>query len=63
MNGFLVSGQKLDHNIQIEIELKPEVKDYKLQFLSQSVRHDQWMYSIYTQCVNSATKSVYLMNL
>ena len=30
MNGFLVSGQKLDQNIQIEIELKPEVKDYKL---------------------------------
>ena len=30
MNGFLVSRQKLDQNIQIEIELKPEVKDYKL---------------------------------
>ena len=30
MNGLLVSGQKADQNLQTEIELKPEVKDYKL---------------------------------
>ena len=30
MNGLSVLGQKADQNLQIEIELKPEVKSYKL---------------------------------
>ena len=41
MNGLPVSWQKVDQNLQTEIEFKPEVKNYKLQFLSLSVRHDQ----------------------
>ena len=35
MNWLSVSGQKTD------LEFKPEAKNYKLQFLSLSVRHDQ----------------------
>ena len=30
MNGLPVSGEDVDQNLQIEIELKPEVKNYKL---------------------------------
>ena len=30
MNGLPVSGEEADQNLQIEIELKPEVKNYKL---------------------------------
>ena len=41
MNGLLVSGQKADQDLQTGIELKSEVKDYKLSFLSQSVPHGQ----------------------
>ena len=41
MNGLSISGQQVDQNLNIEIEFKPEVKNYKLQFLSLSVRHDQ----------------------
>ena len=32
MNGLSVSGQKADQNLQIEVEFKPEVKNYKLYF-------------------------------
>ena len=30
MNGLSVLGEKADQNLQIEIEFKPEVKNYKL---------------------------------
>ena len=30
MNGLSVLGQEAEQNLQIEIELKPEVKNYKL---------------------------------
>lgn len=30
MNGLPVSGEEADQNLQIEIEPKPEVKNYKL---------------------------------
>ena len=32
MNGLLVSGETAHQNLQIEIEFKPEVKNYKLEF-------------------------------
>ena len=41
MNVLSLSGQKVDENLQIEIELKTEVKNYKLQFLFLSVQHNQ----------------------
>ena len=30
MNGLSVSGQKANQNFQIELQLEPEIKNYKL---------------------------------
>ena len=32
MNGLLVPGETAHQNLQIKIEFKPEVKNYKLKF-------------------------------